>query len=248
MIETRRGEWRLLCAPEHRERADALVGLIPPSSDFAAPLRDDYRSYVGVVQAKGTSIVLKSPRLKNQSRWIRWTTLFRRGEAFDTIAKLWIARKGGAPVADPVFAMEKRAAGQIVDSWMAYFYIDGRRCESPEYPALIRSLESLHAAGWVHGDPHFDNFLWDGTQVRILDCRPRRPSFGSISRAYDFVLLRNSRPELGGLLGDQPRTAAFRCAVAYDRWIHGWRAWKKKIRAAIGKPRNSAHVEPLRRD
>src|SRR5690606_23141190 len=193
-------------------------------------------------------VVVKSPRLKNRSRWIRWTTLFRRGESFDTIAELWRARRAGAPVADPVFAMEKRAGGRVVDSWMSYFYIDGRRCRPSEYPALVRALESLHRAGWVHGDPHFDNFLWDGTQVRILDCRPRRPFFGAVSRAYDFVLLRNSRPELEPLFGPWTRTFAFRCAVAYDRWIHGWRAWKKRVRAAVGKPRNTTRVEPLHRD
>lgn len=248
MIETRRGEWRLLCAPEHLELAHSVAARIPPILDSTEVFRDDYRSFVGLIEVEGRRVVVKSPRLKNRSRWIRWTTLFRRGEAVDTIANLWRARSHGAPVADPVFAMEKRVAGKVVDSWMAYFYMDGRRCEPSNYPALVNALQHLHELGWVHGDPHFDNFVWDGERVWILDCRPHRPTFGAISRAYDFVLLRNSRPELGALFGERTRSLGFRSAVAYDRWIHSWRAWKKKVRAALGKPRDTAHAEPLHRD
>ncbi|MEZ4654634.1 MAG: glycosyltransferase [Candidatus Eisenbacteria bacterium] len=237
LIEAERAGWRLRYVPEHRELAVLLAETVPPRP--ARVLRDDYRSFVGVLELEGARVVAKSPRLKNRSGWIRWTTLFRSGEAFGAIEGAWNVHQAGVRVPAPILAIERRERGRVVDSWFFYEYVEGRPCARAEYPQLVAALRRLHDAGWIHGDPHFENFLWDGRHVRLLDCRPRRSRWGAMARAYDRVLLRNSRPELAPLL-DLDGSLPVRLAVAYDRWIHHWRGWKKRVRNWIGRPRDTA--------
>ncbi|MBM3285894.1 MAG: hypothetical protein FJY88_00870 [Candidatus Eisenbacteria bacterium] len=228
--------WLVRAAPGHERLARLLTRFTPPPPPVE-PLRDDYRSYVGVFEVEGRRVVAKSPRMKNRASWNRLTTLLRTGESTATVTACLAVRSDGIPVPEYICSLERRSLGMIVDSWMFYLFVPGVPCGSDQYGLVVESLASLHRAGWVHGDPHIANFLRVGDGVQILDCRPRPARFGSLSECYDFVRLVNSEPDLAPHLGSRARTLPYRVARAYDRAIHGWRDVKREVRSGIGRPR-----------
>ncbi len=236
LIEFRQNGWLVRAVPAHQELARRLTQFAPPPP-AVEPLRDDYRSYVGVFEVDGLLVVAKSPRLKNEGGWSRFTTLLRSGEAAATVRACLHVRRKAIPVPEYICALERRSRGMIVDSWMFYFFVEATACGRDQYPLVVQTLQLLHQIGWVHGDPHIANFLGNDLGVHLIDCRPRPARFGRWSECYDFVLLVNSRPELARHLGSISGTCAYRLAAAYDRLIHGWRDVKHEVRSGIGRPR-----------
>ena len=250
LVGIRSEGWNLLCAPGHLPLAPELQRWVeervrgskrPTATSVRTVevLRDDYRSLVALLELGGRRIVAKSPRLKNRSRWMRVLSLFRRAEAADTVRRLWELRRRDVPLPEPILAMERRSAGRVVDSWLFYLYAEGSAAGAGQIPQVVRALESLHQAGWVHGDPHPQNFIWDGSSIHMIDCRPKRARLGAVSRCYDFVLLESGREGVVPHLPVSTTSTAYRLALLYDRWIKGWRRAKKSLRSAVGRPRST---------
>lgn len=236
LVEFRAGGWLVRAAPEHQELAGRLAQL-SPLPQAVRLLRDDYRSYVGVLEVDGRLVVAKSSRLKNRGGWSRLITLLRPGEAASTLRACLHVRRHAIPVPEYICALERRSRGMIVDSWMFYFFIEAAPCVPEHYPLVLQALARLHRIGWVHGDPHIANFLWNDAGVHLIDCRPHLARLGRLSECYDFVRLANSRPAIATHLHSISRTRAYRIAAAYDRAVHRWRNLKRTVRAGIGRPR-----------
>ncbi|MBM3316834.1 MAG: hypothetical protein FJY75_03180 [Candidatus Eisenbacteria bacterium] len=235
MIRRRAAGWTLL-GPERHAGSLARLAL----ADDIAPLcrlviRDDPRSFVGVLRIAGEDFVAKSPRHKDRRRWIRLTTLFRPGLAFRIASFLEEAWSAGLPVPEPLGALERRRCGGVVESWLFHRYLPGRPCTASDLQPAAAVLRRLHALGWAHGDAHIANFLADGERVWILDAEPRRRIPGGILEAHDLIRLRNS---VGGGTGAEAidilggrRGLAYRIAGAYDRGVHAARAVKRRLRS-----------------
>jgi len=193
-----------------------------------AELKNNSRSLVKVVHVNGRRMVLKSLREKNRRRWIRFTTLYRRGAAFTSFAGMQRLERLGIASSRPVMALEKRRWGMVVDSWLLYEYVDGRVCGPGEYQMVVGQLAAIHAGGLLHGDPQIRNFLFDGTAVVTIDAAPKRPLWGGISRYGEFFYLRHSAPDIEAFL-DLPRhRPACIAAAILCRLYWGWRDLKKK--------------------
>ncbi len=119
----------------------------------------------------------------------------------------------------------------VVESWLFYSYVEGSPCTAADVPAILALLGRLHALGWVHGDPHIQNFLMVDGRAFMLDPGPHRNRWGRIAEWYDVILLRRSRPELAAVVPIDRSSMAFRAAEAYDRWVHDWRRLKRTVRS-----------------
>ena len=234
MIRTTHDGWTISCVPGEEAVLEKLDEILPPESRSATTMRDDYRSFVGVIDVGGRRIIAKSPRLKNANKWIRFTTIFRPGEALAGVRKMWLLRRRGVNCTAPIMAMEKRRAGMIVDSWMFYEYVHGVGGARERYPEIVDALRKLHDAGWIHGDPHIENFIWDGRAIHLIDFQPKRAFFGRIAEQYDFIRLKSNFEGIENGLPEATRTVAYRIAALYERWILAWRRIKKGIRGALG--------------
>ncbi len=120
-------------------------------------------------------------------------------------------------------------------------YIDGARTlaqcmhEPADQEPLLRQalalLERLHAAGLMHADPHFDNFLVtdDGT-IHLVDAGAIRPRRWWVSHDADRALFCSQLPlavrtPLWIALGAE--AASLRAAIGRsDRWRARWLAAK----------------------
>jgi tRNA A-37 threonylcarbamoyl transferase component Bud32 len=228
------GEWAALVAPAGRELCRELGDGRSIRERCPRILRDDQRSFVGVMEGAGGSIVAKSPRERDRRRWNRLTSLAGESLPFRTLRAIAALEAAGVPTPAGLLALERRRGGVVVESWLFTRWLEGTPCTAADVPEIIALLDRMHRAGWVHGDAHIQNFIRTDSGIAILDPGPNRPRFGRVSAAYDLILLRNSRPEVGTAFArampDARRDAAFRIAAAWDDWIHLWRRSKRAVR------------------
>jgi heptose II phosphotransferase len=236
------GEWEALVAPAGRALCRALAGSSNLRERCTQILRDDQRSFVGILDddsfGGGGRIVAKSPREKDRRWGTRLTSLAGSSQAFRTLRAIAALEDAGVPTPPGLLALERRRSGMVVESWLFTRWIDGVPCTAADVPDVITLLGRMHRAGWVHGDAHIQNFIREPGGVVILDPSPHRKRWGGISAAYDLILLRNSRPDVEAAFARAMpeaarRSAAFRIADLYDGWIHAWRALKRSVRQGL---------------
>jgi tRNA A-37 threonylcarbamoyl transferase component Bud32 len=232
------GGWAALVAPEGTALCHELAGRRNIRQRCSRILRDDQRSFVGLLELGGESIVAKSPREKDRGRWSRLVSLGRESHAFRSLRALAALEAAGVPSARGLLALERRQAGHVIESWLFTRWVEGTPCTAADVPDVIALLERMHRAGWVHGDAHIQNFVRGSEGVQTLDPGPHRQRFGQVSAAYDLILLRNSRADVGVAFEraqpEAPGSAAFRIASAYDDLIHRWRRLKRTARQWVG--------------
>jgi heptose II phosphotransferase len=233
MILTRRGLWRLRCVPGRETIGGEIAARQPIGRHCSEVLRDDDHTFVGLLDLAGERIVVKSPRFKDRRPWIRVTTLLRAGHATRLLRFMQAIAQSGVPSPDPIAALERRRWGMVVESWICYRYVPGRPCTAADAPAIIAALQALHRTGWVHGDSQVRNYVADGERIVLIDANPRRKRWGRASEAYDWILLSNSLPGERLQLPLARESLAYRLAALYDRWIHAWRAIKRRLRRRL---------------
>jgi lipopolysaccharide heptosyltransferase II len=193
-------------------------------------LKDNQRSRVLIVDCNGRRAVFKIPREKNTRKWIRFTTLYRQGEAFKTIRSLEKLARMGIRTNVPMAAAEKRRFGMVVDSWMLYAYSEGRVCREADYPLVVEKVEQIHKKRILHGDAQINNFLIQNGRVFTIDCNPRKPLFGDISRYVEYFYLKRSAPGIEKYFNPAVKSFSYRIAEMYSRAYWHWRDFKKKKR------------------
>lgn len=193
-------------------------------------LKNNRRSKVFLVKFQGRKYILKSPREKNRSKWIRLTTLYRRGEAFKILRNLVALKELGIITNLPAMAVEKRVWGMVVDSWVLYHYIKGWPCQKDLYQEVIKTLEKIHSKNILHGDPQINNFLYDGQKIIIIDANPKKSYFGWLTKAYEYLYLAHSAPGVSAHFGLLTKTMSYKIAKIYSELYWKWRSFKKKRR------------------
>lgn len=236
--------WRVRVAPWARPHVADPAALAAALREAATRpdeiLRDDHRSRVLVLErlpatsaASGLPVgpwVLKRPLCRDRRAWNRLGSLWSRGEMARSFAASLRLLELGLATPRPLLVMEGRCLGLLVESWLAYLHVPGRPAGPEEWPAVVAALSRLHAAGLRHRDPHLANWLADGRGgVVALDPGVRRLRPGLGDAAYDFVLLRNCRPELLPLLPLRG-TWAWHLAELRNAWVQGWRRLKRRWR------------------
>jgi ADP-heptose:LPS heptosyltransferase len=182
------------------------------------------------VNYKGRRAILKSPREKNNRKWIRFTTLYRRGEAFKVIQNLEKLAKINIVSNKPLLAAEKRRFGMVVDSWIFYEFIEGRECRQTDYRAIVEKLREIHSKNVLHGDAQINNFLMAHGEVVTIDSNPRKAILGDISRYNEYFYLQRSAPGIEKYFNLDDNTIAFRIAKTCSKIYWHWRDFKKKRR------------------
>lgn len=196
------------------------------------PLKEHNRSDVYKIEISQREYVLKIPKEKNRKWWIRFTTLFRDGEAFKNIKGMFKYEELGLHTTQPVIAAEKRSFGMVTDSWLLYEYIDGENCLDREdlYPMVVEELKLIHSKGYLHGDPQIRNFLYKNNQIYVIDSNPKRVGIIGFSRAYEFAYLRRSAPGIEAYFGEINGWWLYKLAFKYDIYERKFVRTRRKIK------------------
>ncbi len=203
--------------------------------DIISTLKDHHRSMVHRVNLDGQDLVYKIPSEKNTRRWIRFLTLFRKGEAFKNILGMQLLLQKGFRTTIPILACEYRKWGMVVDSWLLYAFLDGEQCLEKEetYPGVVQLLYRLHNSGLLHGDPQIRNFILKNNDLYIIDANPKT-SRSSFERAYEFAYLRKSAPGIEEHFGDMRHRLWYKYAIQHDRFDRKLARFRRRLKSLIG--------------
>lgn len=194
LIEVKKhGPWRCLCNPRQQQWVESLPDipqLLHSMEDLKTTLKDNHRSLVKFGDLANKEVVVKQPRDKNRRLWARILSLFEHSEASQTLLSLERFHELGIPSVQPLFVLEKRVFGSVVDSWLSYEFREGSPCQEDCVPSIIELLKKIHSKGFRHNDPNLGNFLIgvDG-EMFVLDSRGRKRS-GNFSDANDYFLFK----------------------------------------------------------
>lgn len=184
-------------------------------------LKEHHRSIVSRFSFKNRDLVLKIPLEKNKRPWIRFTTLYRDGEAYRNIYAMELLASLEIPSTVPVLAAEMQNRGMVTDSFLVYEYLDGTSCSDHAewYPLVVERLASMHDKGILHGDSQIQNFLQTGGMISVIDSSPSTIR-NHYQVAYEYVYLKKSCPDIEPYFGDIVQTFWYRFAakkLAFDR-------------------------------
>jgi len=193
-------------------------------------IKNNSRSLLVLIDYKGQPILLKNPREKNTRKWIRFTTLYRKGEAFKSLLNLAHLANLQIESNQPLLAMQKRRWGMVVDSWLVYEFKTGLPCCEAQYPAVVRKLKHFHDHNLLHGDAQIENFLLDKNAIITLDTRLKKALLGPISKFVEYFYLQKSAPGIERYYDLDTSSLAYRIAGVYSRLYWSWRAFKKNKR------------------
>ncbi len=246
LIEVKRqGAWRCLSNPRQQDWVKSLAEipeLLETLSILPKTLKDNHRSLVMLGELSGRLMVAKQPRDKNKRLWARVLSYIEQTEAAQTLSTLEHFHQLGIESVQPLFVLEKRSLGAVVDSWVCYEFRAGTPCDESCVFDIIEMLKTIHQAGFRHNDPNLGNFLLDDQgEMFVLDSRGRKRS-GHFSDANDFFLLKKINKTLTDFqVSDvehlDPTTWGYRLAVLYNK-IKSARSFVKN-RLKKNRPKNT---------
>ena len=150
-------------------------------------LKDNERSLVKVIEVNGEKILIKQPRNKNRRKWIRFLTLFRQSEVISNLKSMEILNKNNILSNIPLFAVEYKKLGMVVDSYAFYTYLPGKVVGEEEAGKVIELLKKIHKLGYIHGDTQKRNFLEYQSKLFTIDSNLKRKKLGKISENLEYI-------------------------------------------------------------
>lgn len=201
-------------------------------------LRKHHRSIVEKKQLKNVEYVVKQPNNKNHSLWVRFTTLYRDSEVLRDLKSQFLLDQIGIHTVTPVAALEKRKFGMVIDSKIIYFYKIGSEITQQHYPQMLNIMNILHTNGYLHDDPHTNNFLQEHDNVFVIDCKPKNNYFFGFGIAHNNIsLARRSEnsSKIYSLLGKNPdQNIGYKLVSGFINIQQTRRAVKNKLRTLLG--------------
>lgn len=188
----KQGSWALLCHSAQEQifiDTESIDELIAQFDQLPITLKDNHRSIVRRGTLFGLDVVVKRPIDKNRRLWARLSSVFVASEARATINNLAKLAQANIPSVEPLFALERRVAGFVVDSWICYEFKDGQYCGASDIERIIPFLHNMHAQGFRHGDPTWSNFLEDQNGELFTIDTKAKPCTGAYHATVDFELL-----------------------------------------------------------
>lgn len=209
-----------------------LDAVIDGDIELGAVFRDNRRTLSAQMMCAGQSLLLKVPRARNGRKWERFLTRFRDSDAFRTMHHLELMRSMGFAAPEPVLAGERRAGGVVVDSFVCYRFVEGRRAVPDDAGAILTALQALHQRGYLRSDAQLANFLIVDGNVTFIDFRLKRPRWlPGLQQAREIDRFLRSCPDARRLLHpDQAASGWLRLASILENFSFGLREVKRNVR------------------
>ena len=227
------------------ERGNSIQSLLREFETLPIELKNNHRSQVrrGILALPSgdIDIIAKRPVDKNRRIWSRLNSLFSKAEAAAILKNLHQMELAGLESIVPICALEKRSFNMVVDSWVCYAYREGEVCGPESLQDIAFLLRDMHAKGFRHGDPTWNNFLHDESGVLFTIDTTAKPCRGMYHATQDFETFRQANAisdidieKLGQL---DTKSLGYRFAKIYS----SYKSWRSKLKDKIKRNRPKNH-------
>lgn len=226
------GRWHLVSHLDESTSCDLLDAFTDSRIHREHVFRDNWRTLSAKVSFRDEALMLKVPRARNGRWWERLLTLFRGSDAVRSLQHLEKMVALGLSAPAPVMAGELREAGFVIDSFLCYRFVDGRRAEPADAPRVLEALRALHQRGHLRTDAQIANFLMTEDSVVFIDFRLKKPWFlPALQKARELDRFIRSCPEAYSLLTESEASSWwFRLARWLEDLSFGTRRLKRWFR------------------
>lgn len=154
--------------------------------------KDTKRNYVAQIEIENKYYILKEFRSEVIIPQRKIQTLFKKGEALNTLINTTEAIELGIEeLVKPIIALVKKNL-TIKQSYLLMEYVEGEKISSIEdIDKIMELVEKIHKNKIYHGDLNTSNFIKEGNKIRILDTQSKKEKIGSFKRWYDIFTLEN---------------------------------------------------------
>ena len=173
---------------------DKIEGVLRKVADNDIEIIEEYkntqRNYVVKINYDGTDYVLKSPRNEFRIPQRKFFTLFKPGEAVETLRNINELREKGLEIfAVPLGALVKRKYGMICESQIVFEVANGESTVKNKDLA-VEATKKMHEYKVYHGDCNPSNFIITENGVKIIDTQAKKMHFGNYRAHYDMVTMK----------------------------------------------------------
>jgi len=197
-------------------------------------IKHDHRSNVGIIEIDSVRYVVKKFTLQSTWFWFKLTSLI-----FPSIGEIACNNaielgSAGILTPQPVMLMQRCEHGMVVESWLVYRYMEGRRLTEDDGGLVIPFVKQMHQLGWIHRDPHPGNFIAADSGTATIDPQRIRRTKNRYFKAYDVVLMSHDFPDTLDLYDRRELGVWFTVALAGHNAVRLYRGIKRGIRRALG--------------
>ena len=170
---------------------DLLKKIVDNNIKVTEEYKNTQRNYVVKITNGDKNYVLKSPRNEFRIPQRKFFTLFKGGEAVETLKNInEIVEKGLDNFAMPLGAVVKRKYGMIVESHIVFEVAQGESAVKNKSLA-VEATRRMHHYGVYHGDCNPSNFIITENGVKIIDTQAKKMHFGNYRAHYDMVTMKS---------------------------------------------------------
>lgn len=158
-------------------------------------LKNTSRNYVSIIEVDGEKYVYKEPRNEYKLVQRKIMTIFKKGEALNTLVNVnKVIDLGIESLAKVYCAVNRREKGMINFSFLLMEYIEeDKNIEVWDRNKLnlgIEKLEKIHRLGYYHGDFNPSNIiLTKNREIKIIDTQLKKDIFFNYRRHYDMITM-----------------------------------------------------------
>lgn len=153
--------------------------------------KDTERNFVAKIEIEGKSYVLKSPKAETVIPQRKIQTIWKKGEALNTLYNLERYREEGLDCfIVPRAAIVKRGLF-LKESYILMDYIEGEKLSTKEdIDEVMKIVKKIHSRGIYHGDLNTSNFIKTKSGIKAIDTQGKNENFSSFKRNYDILTLK----------------------------------------------------------
>lgn len=183
--------WKVYFPKGKNNYKDIAVDIINKNYVIENIFKNTERNYVALIQLSGKKYILKEFKSEIVIPQRRFQTIFKGGEALNTLRNgIIVIEKGLNELVQPLVALIRRGVF-IEQSFLVMEYVEGEKLKTvDDIEQVLNITKKIHLLGRYHGDLNTSNFIKTKKGIKILDTQMKEEKILWFNRARDLLILR----------------------------------------------------------
>lgn len=191
LVEKRHKDYKIYYPEGERETEEICKNILDEKYEILEKYKDTERNFVAKIEVLGKIFVLKSPKAETVIPQRKIQTLWKKGEALNTLYNLEKYKNQGLDCfIVPRAVMVKRGLF-IQSSYILMDYIEGEKLSTlKDIDEVMEIVKKIHEKGIYHGDLNTSNFIKTEDGIKAIDTQGKQEHLWNFKRSYDILTLK----------------------------------------------------------